>query len=858
MRHPILLLGLTLVLACASAETATVNPPPPPPAPPPPPPSPTTGPEVVVLDNGSVPTSGGVLTVAKPGNKLDGLTITVPANSYSSATQWTVTALDSVRPALPAKMVQLGPAIRIKNGQGYAKFAIDLSIPAAVGPDSAVAAFFYEPGSGTFELVPTLGRDGNTLLAISRHFSADKLLIPTSGAGIRAGALRGPPAFGEILIVLVATPDLNVYEKRASTFQPGVDDWEFPNPTTLLSDGICTGMTMAELYWHYMHRKPVVYLNHQFDKIAALWSDNPRGIRLASVIQGAYSGKADWQSDQTLQRRATLYKLNWSYVQAASLSMSIQITGLPQLVGVSKSGDWGNGHSVVGFAVDHGSFSVADPNVPGMTRTLQYSGGLFQPFPLSPIPNGDPLVYDEFFVTGATALLPLQDFATYFRQVDSYTIGNFNFGDNKDELGVTKFPPTLTQYRDELDTTWRAVGTPLTTTSATITVRTLCPQCAEHRAAPAEPTRTLTRVFTAEGAPIANDNPNDVDGVQLTLAVGAATFGVQQDAALRVVRNGTATAVWAFQDFLWLPVLRNAFDVAVNHPNAVAGDLLTFTALPFGAETPTSKYTWTFGDATAPATVTGNTQATHVYAAKGTYAATVEMRDAANVLLARGSVTVTIDVPIYTAWKITSMTTVIVNDTRGVDTRTAQEGNIWLNLVANHGANTPYEHLWNSYRADSTFFYTAQSTNAAIALVARDTLYGPPFAPTTGAQRSIYWWTYGSYPTAVTTLLSPGIIGSSNNLNRGGTSCRPEYSARFAQTGTTTAGRVTGFNWVGSIVLTNGQPPEPMEMFDYDITFNGDVATGTTTRLYRVVPNCTGSPEVTWGYRTTITATRIR
>ncbi len=50
-------------------------------------------------------------------------------------------------------------------------------------------------------------------------------------------------------------------------------------------------------------------------------------------------------------------------------------------------------------------------------------------------------------------------------------------------------------------------------------------------------------------------------------------------------------------------------------------------------------------------------------------------------------------------------------------------------------------------------------------------------------------------------------------------------------------------------------------MFDYDVTINGEIATGTITKTYRIGGGlCSGggTPAVIWSNRSTLTATRVR
>jgi hypothetical protein len=52
--------------------------------------------------------------------------------------------------------------------------------------------------------------------------------------------------------------------------------------------------------------------------------------------------------------------------------------------------------------------------------------------------------------------------------------------------------------------------------------------------------------------------------------------------------------------------------------------------------------------------------------------------------------------------------------------------------------------------------------------------------------------------------------------------------------------------------------PEPLVMFAYDVTISGETATGTTIMTYRLDSSDCSVPEVTWSYRTTFTAQRVR
>lgn len=75
-------------------------------------------------------------------------------------------------------------------------------------------------------------------------------------------------------------------------------------------------------------------------------------------------------------------------------------------------------------------------------------------------------------------------------------------------------------------------------------------------------------------------------------------------------------------------------------------------------------------------------------------------------------------------------------------------------------------------------------------------------------------------------------------------------------TGTTTSGRVQGLNWIKKVTDLAGAS-EPYYLFEFDITFDGDVATGWVRHTYRLARRCEVN-EVSWGYETTLTGQRVK
>src|ERR1019366_10323878 len=173
---PIGVLVLTfLAAACSSAPPAGTVPPPPGPPPP-------VG--RTLFDNMPISQGGGTLTYTKAGDPLNGLTITVPAAAYPTATTWTVTTDSSGLPTLPSGFSQVGPTLVIGNGQDVADSVMTLTMPMRLAPNETVAPFYFDPVSKTLEGIPLVAGTDSPVTLATKHFTADEMVIPGTGAAL--------------------------------------------------------------------------------------------------------------------------------------------------------------------------------------------------------------------------------------------------------------------------------------------------------------------------------------------------------------------------------------------------------------------------------------------------------------------------------------------------------------------------------------------------------------------------------------------------------------------------------------------------------------------------------------------------
>jgi len=578
----------------------------------------------VVLDAVQVGPGGGTLRVTKAESPLRGLSITVPAGALAGGSQWTVTELKEVRPALPPKTRQIGPAIRIRNGQGVADRPFALTLPVRLGPDSAVAAFLRDPDSGTFELLPVAARTDTSLVVLTRHFSASRMALPAGTASLRAAA-SGAPAAGEVEVILVGAslPDLQV-EVRVG-YRPGVDDWEFSNRSSLLApNGYCAGMSIAAVYHYYARKSSHGALSGLYDEAPSFDSDNPGGIRLVSVIQDAIQWDVMQEEiiAQTLLATTAAHNQpaggpSWTQLQMVTMALAMLVTERPQLIGIYMP-NWQGGHSIVSQAVRSGELLVSDPNEPGVERALAFTPAGFTPFPFSQSVGAPVETYTDVFVLGMSAYIPVEEVAEAWSQLDAGTIGD------------AEFPALVTQFREQvaLDTVWQAFTGAITTASSTLLLRTFCQACPKVRAAPADPDRAVTLVLNQVGNTVAGDPDDLVPAAAFPVAVGTTKLGLRQDGLLPANSQGQIRS--AYIDFAWFEVVRVPFQLLRSRFQAILGQEVTWSVNNGGVGGPGSTYRWTFsGQAPPVETPFGTTSVVHRFPAIGVNRIKVELFDPA-------------------------------------------------------------------------------------------------------------------------------------------------------------------------------------------------------------------------------------
>ncbi len=385
-----------------------------------------------LLTNLAVSTGGGVFRYSKPGDPLDGLTLTVPSGAYVGASQWTITTDSTKLPTLPAGFSLAAVPIVITTDQGYATTPITLTVPMVVGANTAVAPFYFNPSTNALEMIPLVDVTATSATLGALHFSGDFASWRTAGAGLRdAPSLR---TFGSVTIVWVKASTDDLKGTFTTSYAPGVDDWEFSNYGDFIApEGDCEGMGLTAIYYHYFKKSTLGSLYHKYDQSVTNQWDNIQGIRFAGSVQGDYATRwnAGVTSLQTLVKTAAAAHANLQALMSNSMMMTLKLTGKPILLAVRGAI---GGHALVAYAGtsdgSHTVISFQDPNYPTTARSMTFESGVLTPIPLATNTTASADNFTEAYPLGVTAEVPLYQIDSRWTDFVAGTSGHDRYPTN--------------------------------------------------------------------------------------------------------------------------------------------------------------------------------------------------------------------------------------------------------------------------------------------------------------------------------------------------------------------------------------------------------------------------------------------
>jgi hypothetical protein len=265
--------------------------------------------------------------------------------------------------------------------------------------------FYYDFKTNKLEGMATLARDADSITIGTRHFSSFLVSM------IKLTELK---------------PDID------SGFRPGIDDWQFVNYGSYIApEGHCAGQSLSAL-WYYVTQPDGkdLTLYNRYDNngnepdTPTIWQDDSYGYRFASTIQqdidwGGFAFKF-WR-----EQRGVSDELTWNL-----FCYSMQMTGEPQMVGVTKEGV--GGHAMICYRIKDGKMYIADPNYPGnIERRIEYETGKLKAYESgankAAIDAGNSISFDKIGYTGKTSIIDWNKISQRWTEFKAGTIGNDRF-----------------------------------------------------------------------------------------------------------------------------------------------------------------------------------------------------------------------------------------------------------------------------------------------------------------------------------------------------------------------------------------------------------------------------------------------
>ncbi len=364
----------------------------------------------------SLPSSGGIITIATVGSPINGMEIDVPAGAYSDARTFHISQAPITGHEFGPDFNPLTPLITIENGGGYSDDPITVTIPVKVPAGHFAMPFMYDQGTGRLEALPLVYADSTQVSFITRNFQH------STTAAFGKGTAGGPRSS-----ILISSTDAATLDGTFdSGFEMGIDNCQFVNWGSYVEpDGHCGGQSIATM-WYYSTRKkngsPGLYGlfdNDGVERTPAIWYDDVHLYRFCSIVQT----RQNWNSlnikyfeDKSWERDLATYR---------SIAFAIRETGDPQCIYLSDDGPVG--HAIIAYRTSNGKIMVCDPNYPEQEKreiVFDRRLGDFEPYNSGSTAGSVGTKYFNIHCAANSALIDWNELEELWKKVLNGTIGD--------------------------------------------------------------------------------------------------------------------------------------------------------------------------------------------------------------------------------------------------------------------------------------------------------------------------------------------------------------------------------------------------------------------------------------------------
>lgn len=372
----------------------------------------------------AVGTGGANIIVNLPGKPINGLEINIPSNSFTSDQIINVSYAEVISHDFGEFFNPASPLIIITSNVGYANETIKIKVPVTLQPGDFAMGFLYDKTTEKLEGLAVEEIGENYVVVSTRKLNSNSSL----------GKRRDDVSEANLIISTQLESILAGHLVVSSGFEPGRDDWEFPNYGSFIAPtGHCSGQSLAAIWYYFEKRlRGEGDLYHKYDKITNsavspsndVWMDNPKGYKFASVLQKTMNFD-DWLNSINLQMENPK-RIFYNFLKA------MLVTGEPQLICIHSSAK-DVGHAMIVYKIDvqEKKLFIADPNFPASKdslnvfneRTIQLKDNKFESY-FSGTTAANRKEFDELGYFGKSAFINLSSVKDKWTQFENGTIGN--------------------------------------------------------------------------------------------------------------------------------------------------------------------------------------------------------------------------------------------------------------------------------------------------------------------------------------------------------------------------------------------------------------------------------------------------
>jgi hypothetical protein len=238
------------------------------------------------LATGSIPATGGFITVSKAGDPLNGFTLALPGGAFPAALNVTITESSNASWPTASGIAPISPIAHIaSNESGYSSLPIEIKMPAKVPANTFPVIVMYDSATHAVEPISTVAYDSVMVIGLTTHLNTANIQ-QVQGSAFRVHARQNGGGSAGLALGVYGIP-LSVLNQDFDTgFRPGRNDWEFSVPGVQRVDSAVNilGGESFLAAWYFNTGASPIPLNNRFANLKNASLSDSLGIVWAAQL----------------------------------------------------------------------------------------------------------------------------------------------------------------------------------------------------------------------------------------------------------------------------------------------------------------------------------------------------------------------------------------------------------------------------------------------------------------------------------------------------------------------------------------------------------------------------------------------